>query len=318
MRVSIEDEGISQAEILGIQLGLTHAEVIGRLVLLWSTTQKAQVFELPGDAILRLFQVKQELEAKALNLLESAGFISRKSEQNSASKTNIFVIRGNKKHIKALQSYRDRARSGGLKSGEARRKTKENQSVEGKKQSKHQLREKTKHQLPASFEAPASPQLREKTKPILSYTTLSYSNSILEESKKTSPRGGELESSPPRSELVDQKNKTQKFIAAYIRAYQSRFKDGRPEDLSDGKVRGQIKLFAEQHPDIDRACQLIQVYFQMRTQWFETKGYDFLTFKNNLAVIGQALDSGIEATGNAGYWDAFLKRYANEEKNDGA
>lgn len=95
--------------------------------------------------------------------------------------------------------------------------------------------------------------------------------------------------------------KAKSFVASYVSAYKTRFPDGRPEDLHDGKVRGQILNWIKDYP-IDRARQLIQVYFQMDTKWFGTKGYDFLTFRNNLNKIGQALDSGKDPDGNQMDW----------------
>lgn len=90
--------------------------------------------------------------------------------------------------------------------------------------------------------------------------------------------------------------KANRFVGAYVKAYQTRFPDRRPEDLNDGKVKGQILNWIAGYP-LERACDLIQVYFQMDTKWFTTKGYDFLTFRNNLNVIGQSLDSGEDPGG---------------------
>lgn len=85
--------------------------------------------------------------------------------------------------------------------------------------------------------------------------------------------------------------KGQAFAAAYVKAYQTRWPEGRPEDLNDGKTKGQIMNWIEEYP-LDRARELIQAYFQIEAKWFQTKGYDFETFRRNLNVIGQALDSG--------------------------
>lgn len=105
---------------------------------------------------------------------------------------------------------------------------------------------------------------------------------------------------------VEAGKKAQAFAGAYVKAYQTRFPEGRPEDLRDGKVRGQILAWIADY-DLERACQLIQVYFQMETKWFGAKGYDFLTFRNNLNKIGQALDSGHDPDGNQINW-AKLER----------
>jgi hypothetical protein len=95
--------------------------------------------------------------------------------------------------------------------------------------------------------------------------------------------------------------KANQFVAAYVKAYQTRFPGSRPEDLNDGKVRGQILNWIAGYP-LERACDLIQVYFQMDTKWFGTKGYDFLTFRHNLNKIGQALDTGQDPDGNGIDW----------------
>jgi len=81
-----------------------------------------------------------------------------------------------------------------------------------------------------------------------------------------------------------------------VKAYQTRFPNQRPEDLNDGKTRGQILLWIKDYP-LDRACELIQAYMQIDIAWFATKGYDFQTFRNNLQKIAQALDSGQSPSG---------------------
>lgn len=86
------------------------------------------------------------------------------------------------------------------------------------------------------------------------------------------------------------KEKISLFVGAYVKAHEARFKV-RP-DLNDGKTRGEISNFAKGQSDIFRACSLIQVYFQMEDRWFETKGWDFGTFKANLQKIALCLDTG--------------------------
>lgn len=116
--------------------------------------------------------------------------------------------------------------------------------------------------------------------------------------------GGEM--SPARREDPPGRDKAREFVAAYVDAYRTRFPDGRPEDLNDGKVRGQILSWVKDYP-IDRARDLIQAYFQMDAKWFNTKGYDFATFRNNLNKIGQALDSGRDPDGQTLDWAAIRK-----------
>lgn len=98
-----------------------------------------------------------------------------------------------------------------------------------------------------------------------------------------------------------QAQKANHFVGAYVKAYQTRYPGTRPEDLNDGKTRGQILAWIKEYP-LERACELIQVYFQMDTKWFGAKGYDFITFRSNLNKIGQALDSGRDPDGNAVDW----------------
>lgn len=86
------------------------------------------------------------------------------------------------------------------------------------------------------------------------------------------------------------------FIVTYIRAYQKRYGEKCRPDLG-GKAQGIIKSVLKDIP-LDRANQLIQVYLQMDTKWFVTKAHDLVTFKENLNVIGNALDTGTDAVGN--------------------
>lgn len=112
---------------------------------------------------------------------------------------------------------------------------------------------------------------------------------------------------PVRSgRALEDGDKTAVFIAAYVRAWAAKF-PGRPEDLNDGKIIGQIRAWISSYP-LERACELIQVYLQMDCKWFSTKGYDFMTFRNNLNKIGQALDSGVDPEGSKIDIEAILAR----------
>lgn len=105
----------------------------------------------------------------------------------------------------------------------------------------------------------------------------------------------------------------QRFMAAYVSAYQRRFPGQRPSDLDLPKVRGQIKAYAKDHPDIDRACELIQVYLQLDRTWFRTKGWDFLTFVSNLNSIAQAADAGVDPESGDALFANVAKRFAAAE-----
>jgi hypothetical protein len=86
-----------------------------------------------------------------------------------------------------------------------------------------------------------------------------------------------------------------RFVAEYVKAWQRRYGDKTRPDLG-GKVQGQIKAFMKDR-DVDRAVQLIQVYFQMDDKWFVTKCHDFGTFIENLDKVGLALDTGNDPSG---------------------
>lgn len=304
MRVNVESEIISKMPFMAAELNREPMHMLGCLVKLWHDTQNAGITEAMGSSIVTFFGVNNPDEGdRMLDVLTAHGIVFC---VQAAASTNVrncarkFVIVGNEKHIFALKSYKERAQKGGLKSaslrkGEAKTQTKTRTSKR-KSVSSNSLSYSSKQQLEPKFE-PNTIQLQ------YNYNT----------NTNTSPMGSAFENALPPAEPLkepDKKAKVAKFVAAYVQAYAKRFPERRPEDLSDGKVRGQIRLFAEQHPDIDRACQLIQVYFQMDQRWFETKGWDFLTFKNNLAVVGQALDSG-DGSGSQGLLER-LKRMNGE------
>jgi hypothetical protein len=101
---------------------------------------------------------------------------------------------------------------------------------------------------------------------------------------------------------------TADFIAAYVKAFQSRYGPKARPDLR-GKVQGQIKTLLKDYP-VDRAIQLIQGYCQMDGQrgWFKTKGHDFGTFLENLNPVSIALEQGKEGNADNFDWDAFWQK----------
>jgi hypothetical protein len=80
------------------------------------------------------------------------------------------------------------------------------------------------------------------------------------------------------------------FIGKFVEAYRTRYGPLAKPDLSP-KVLGQIKNFLRS-TDIQRACNMIQVYLQMDDRWFVTKAHDFSTFLANTQKITLALDTG--------------------------
>jgi hypothetical protein len=95
--------------------------------------------------------------------------------------------------------------------------------------------------------------------------------------------GAELSAAPA--------NKVSEFIAAYVRSFQVRYGNNTRPSFQ-GKTLGQIKRFLSETP-LERAINLIEVYFQMDDPWFKTKAHDFTTFLENQNKIGIALDTGM-------------------------
>lgn len=100
--------------------------------------------------------------------------------------------------------------------------------------------------------------------------------------------GGRLSPAVRSQDLPHAAAPSQLFIAAWVTAYQSRYK-ARP--VIDGKTAGGVKRLLASVP-LERACQLAQVYLQMDDPWFKTKCHDFETFAQNLNKVSVALETG--------------------------
>lgn len=102
--------------------------------------------------------------------------------------------------------------------------------------------------------------------------------------------------SKQRSELQIKKSKDiRDFVGALISAHQLRYKSRPP--IESGKLRGQIKNFVlGWGGSIDKAIELIQVYYQMNDPWFVKRVHDFETFTNNLQKVCEAHASGMESS----------------------
>jgi hypothetical protein len=231
------------------------------------------------------------IKAGLARLHESEEPNSNQVEANAVNLNTCFVyVRGSSEYLSWTRDRREAARAGGLKSAETRRRkaqAKANQIEASASKS---------NQTQASGSGSGSFSGSYKNKDSIGETAVAVtpSKDLSENEQKNS-----------LARTIDkevQNQKAKEFVGAYVKAYQSRFPDCRPEDLNDGKVRGQILNWIKEYP-LDRACQLIQVYFQMDSKWFGTKGYDFLTFRNNLNKIGQALDSGSDPDGNQINWE---------------
>jgi hypothetical protein len=266
-RINIEDSlwKDERFQDLMIKTGNRHTAK-GMLVELWAL---AQEYWFPDRKLIPL----ERIQRAGLDLVLEVGLAVQKAE-------GIFAV-GTEKAFDWLFQKQDAGKKGGIKSGAKRALSSAKRAKAG-----------AKH--PPSETNPLTLTLS----PTLTLSSSSDSNSNSEESIGVPAVAA---TAPAIITKADQAQKANRFVGAYVKAYQTRFPDSRPEDLNDGKTRGQILSWVKDYP-LERACQLIQVYFQMDAKWFNTKGYDFLTFRNNLNKIGQALDSGKDPDGNEVDW----------------
>jgi hypothetical protein len=261
-------------KLLGETLKLSRFDARGRVEELWSYCTENQTYFMTE----KMIDTVTECVGFARALANGEIGLAEESEQG-------FRIKGTKGRIEWLKKLRKNAKKGGI----ARASQKATQKAT---------------QTPANVDPESSPLT----------LTLSSSSSpvILEKKEEESIGRTAVALASPKTEIENSETsvakrkkskfsaehsaKAQAFVAAYVKAYQTRFPASRPEDLNDGKVRGQIMAWIKDYP-LERACALIQVYFQIEEKWFGTKGYDFLTFRNNLNKLGQALDSGQDPNG---------------------
>jgi len=82
--------------------GISKAECIGYLALLWHTSQRERIYQCPREELLFLMEIDPsfydgEKCTKLIQALEKSGFISQKG--------NIFTIAGNKDQIEGLDKF---------------------------------------------------------------------------------------------------------------------------------------------------------------------------------------------------------------------
>lgn len=142
----------------------------------------------------------------------------------------------------------------------------------------------------------AQPSNRDRSIPEVASNVSNPSSSSSSSSSKK-----EIQNRSAKGEVLSEPSPTiQDFIGVYVKAFQTRYPEGRP-DLG-GKATGQIKSFLKDQNNFQRCCDLIQVFFQIEDTWFETKNYDFVTFTSNVTKIGNALDSGVSSSNGLQAW----------------
>lgn len=278
-RINVEDSLFKDARFFDLVVALgSKTMALGACVEAWIVAQR--FWKLAKNGIPRSEWVTQKLN----DALISAGLADDRGD--------FIYVRGSAAHFAWLHKNVESGKIGGIESGKARRE------IIKKKSKRNEAKASETNPLPLSL-SPSPIQIQRK-----------YSKGEI----AASPVSAHAD--PPAKvdgKKLESRAKAQRFAGAYVRAYQTRYPGGRPEDLNDPKVRGQILSWVSDYP-IERAEQLIQVYFQMEAKWFNAKGYDFITFRNNLNKIGQALDSGEDPDGQQINWKAFWEKYDESKR----
>ena len=278
-RINIEESIWSDPRFLKLCVKLgDQFRAVGMIVMAW---RLAQEFWCPEK---KRIPKRRWADAELPDLLFECGLAEIQDGE--------IYVRGTAESFSWYFERIDAARRGGKASAEKRKTKPKQRSTSGQPPVDQTL---SNGQPPVEQ---ASTKLKQIQPSLSLSSSLSLSNTEEEESI------GEVAIAPTLPGIADkglskraeEASRASRFVATYVSAYQTRFPGHRPEDINDGKVRGQILNWIKGYP-LDRACQLIQVYFQMEAKWFDTKGYDFLTFRNNLNKVGQALDTGVDPGG---------------------
>lgn len=104
--------------------------------------------------------------------------------------------------------------------------------------------------------------------------------------------------------------KIKSFVGAFVTGFKGRY--GVRPDLTDRVLVGKLKLYAKTHPDTDRACALIQVFFQMEDLFFEKRAFDFETYLRNIQKVALALDTGKQVKPKSGV-DTWIEKETKKE-----
>jgi hypothetical protein len=256
-RVNVETTALTDPrfKMMAVKLGVTHFEVLGRMIFIWSYCTERNTDKLTEEII--------DLTA------ELHGFAETLRQCDLAVKIgNQFRIRGAKGRIEWLTRVRNNGKKGG------------------------RPKKPDGNQLVSELETKSKPSGFENQNPLALALSpaLVLSPALAKKNKDRSAKGA-ADGTPHSQDLENNLNiVVHEFIGVYVKAFKGRFGNNVRPDLS-GKVQGQIKRFlAETKPE--RAKALIETYLSMKDHWFETKAYDFTTFLENLQKIGLAVDRG--------------------------
>lgn len=108
LRVNVETRGIARAKRLAKRLSISHPEALGRMVLLWASSQDEEQIFSNGDDIAFWFDPDGDFkEQDVIEALLQCGFIVLDQ------KTGKYDIRGNSQHVELLKKLRSAAKKGG-------------------------------------------------------------------------------------------------------------------------------------------------------------------------------------------------------------
>jgi hypothetical protein len=124
-----------------------------------------------------------------------------------------------------------------------------------------------------------SSEIRSKPKP-----SFSSSSSL---STKESPSEG---AGAPAQLTLEQK--TGKAFGLFIELFKAKY--GAAPSRGDKGIQALKRVVKSE--GLDRTSQLLQVFLQMQTDWFQERAHDLVTFENNINKISIALASGHEMT----------------------
>lgn len=290
-RVCVEERCFGEARLnqLARAMGWDVRTALGALVFLWHDSQQMKKAHASAEELAIWSRVDENQAVAFSNALLAAGYVTK-------SRGNKLTIKGNAEHIEALASYRKRGQVGGKATREKHKseKQKETQAVSRR----------------ASGPASAG-QSGELAGP----SSLLFSSSLFSSKhNKEDPLRGEPPALQKTAVAKSGKSVDVPFlIGVYVKAWQTcHGVRGRP-DLS-GKSLGILKRMAE-HRGKEELSELLQVYCQMKNDWYFKKKHDLVTFEANLNDIVVARHKGFEVGKEKSWMDLEREREKKEKES---
>ncbi len=281
MRINIESSALSEGRFHKLAFEFfegSRSEAIGTLVLFWHDSQEREFISGSKEEVLKLLPYLTEDE----NIHLFDGLL--KYDYLKSIGEGLYEISGNQKHVEKLQEFKARQSERGKKSAEIR-KTKFGSATPFLAPNRTSEESAERHRsIARTGSEPGSNQVQTSSIQFNSIQCNSIQKKREDKKTKTSEKPASL------GEQVALQEKLSNFLGVYRKAYKSRFGD-KADLLLDGKTIGKIKNLLKR-VELNKACDLIQVYFQLEDDWFKKKAYDFSTFDENLQKIATAMSTG--------------------------